>query len=123
MKMHVYYSNKIGIVDGVKVAELDLDDTSGYGPETVTLTFKKAQISSNEKFVYSVHNFSGGSSSTSTDLSQSGAIVRLYCGNSISETFYVPENKSGTVWQVFEMSINGVKSLNKFYGAKADEVR
>ena len=122
-KMHVYYGAKIGIVDGVKVAELDLDDTSGYGPETVTLTFKQDNFGNNEKFVYSVHNYSNDSDSTSTALSQSGAIVRLYCGNNIAETFYVPANKTGTVWKVFEMDQNGVHPINSFYSASASGVR
>lgn len=122
-KMHVYYGAKIGMVDGVKVAELDLDDTNGYGPETVTLTFRQDKFGDDERYIYSVHDFSNGSDSASTALSQSGAIVRLYCGNSIAETFYVPANKAGTVWQVFQMSKKGVKSLNSFYSASASEVR
>jgi len=122
LKMHVYYSNKIGTIDGVKVAELDLDDTSGYGPETVTLTFKKEFVD-NGKFVYFVHNYSAGSSSTSTTLSQSGATVRLYCGNNITETFYVPENKKGTVWKVFEVWKEGIRVLNDFYSSYSREVR
>ena len=122
LKMHVYYSNKIGTVDGVKVAELDLDDTSGYGPETVTLTFKK-ELVSDGKIIYSVHNYSDGANSASMALSQSGASVRVYCGNNIAETFYVPENKSGTVWKVFEIEENGIDPLNTFYSAYASEVR
>lgn len=122
LRMHVYYSNKIGTIGGVKVAELDLDDTSGYGPETVTLTFKKELISDG-KIVYSVHNYTDGASSTSTALSQSGATVRVYCGNKVTETFFVPENRSGTVWKVFEIRKEGIKVTNVFYSAFADEVR
>lgn len=119
--MHVFFGNRSGMLDGVKVAALDLDDTNGYGPETVTITFKQDLVD-NGKLVYSVHNFSDGNSSTSERLSQSGAVVRVYFGNNITETFYVPENHSGTVWKVFEIRKEGLKPINTFYSAFASEV-
>ena len=78
---------------------------------------------SDGKIIYSVHNYSDGANSASMALSQSGASVRVYCGNNIAETFYVPENKSGTVWKVFEIEENGIDPLNTFYSAYASEVR
>lgn len=121
-KFHVYYSNKRGYYAGTKVAELDLDDTSAYGPETVTITLKADYVEKGE-FRYSVHNFSAGNSATSDSLSASDAIVHVYIGNNLSRTFYVPQNKLGTVWHVFNINENGISAVNNFYSSNAGEVR
>ncbi len=87
---HVSYMNK-----STGGAVLDVDDTSAYGPETITI-----DLNSNTSYLYWVHNYSGGGSSV---LSNSGATVKVYVG--VSETplytFNVP-NGNGTNWQLFE---------------------
>lgn len=85
---HVYYSNK----NPNSNASLDLDDTSSYGPETVTVTVEDGV------YTYYVHNYSGGSSG----LAGSGATVEVYVGlATVAEyTFYVPSG-SGIYWTVF----------------------
>lgn len=113
--MHVYFSNKRGVIDGVKVAELDLDDTNGYGPETVTLTVNATILDNNAYFRYSVHDFTNsGSGSTSKALSYSGAVVRVYGNNELLETYNVPTNSIGNVWQVFKLSEAGLQTLGTF---------
>ncbi len=87
---HVYYSDKIA-----NNANLDVDDTSSYGPETITIT----QIEENTKYYYYVHNYSGGGTSV---LSSSGAIISVYIGASSTPyySFSVPTG-SGLYWNVF----------------------
>ncbi len=75
-------------------ANLDVDDTSSYGPETVTIN----GINENSIYTYYVHNFSGGEESL---LPNSGAKIDVYLGNSI-RTFYVP-NEEGLYWKVFDI--------------------
>jgi len=78
-------------------ANLDTDNTSGYGPETVTIS----NVNNASVYTYFVHNYSGGAGSV---LPNSGAKLEVYFGDE-SRTFYVP-NEDGQFWKVFEI-VNG----------------
>lgn len=94
---HVYYADKYAYRDGKKIAWLDVDDTSSYGPETITF-----DVSPHGVYSYYVHNYSG-----EADLSSSGAEVRLYRGDQLVKVYDIPtdwENQS--IWQVFSI-VNG----------------
>lgn len=106
-RFHVYYSDMSASDNGETVASLDLDDTSSYGPETITL--KKTQ---DGVYKYAVHDYSNRNSSSSTALSMSGAKVELYCGNSLVGTYSVPINQTGTVWNVFEIEGDTIRTIN-----------
>lgn len=106
-RFHVYYSHMSASDNGETVAKLDLDDTSSYGPETITL--KKTQ---DGVYKYAVHDFTNRSSTSSTALSMSGAKVELYCGNSLIATYNVPINVTGTVWNVFEIEGDTIRTIN-----------
>jgi hypothetical protein len=92
MDYHVYFAAK-SRVD----AQLDHDDTSSYGPETITVSNPQA----NSIYTYYVHNYSGGT----TGLKTSNAKV-IVAFNNTQQTFNVP-NEDGLDWKVFEI-INGV---------------
>lgn len=111
--IHVYYSSKKGYLNGETIAELDLDDTSSYGPETVTISLD-AELLNDGVFKYSVHDYTNRSSTNSNVLSMSGAVVRVYKGNDLITTYNVPQNKEGTVWHVFEITKDGIVSINEF---------
>lgn len=97
---HVYYSSPDAYSpDSDKViASLDHDDTTSYGPETVTF-----DVSSNGTYSYYVHNYSQDG-----NMNQSGAEVRLYKGNSLINTYRIPPTWSdNNRWPVFSI-VNGV---------------
>ena len=51
--MHVCYYHKSDSVDGGRIsARLDLDDTTSFGPETVTMTVDVASLGENELIGY-----------------------------------------------------------------------
>jgi Carboxypeptidase regulatory-like domain len=77
---------------------LDLDDTSSFGPETITLKRRLPGV-----YRYSVHDFTNGGLTESTALSNSGAQVRVFIGGGQPLTFNVPPGMPGTVWTVFEL--------------------
>lgn len=106
---HVYYANRSFINGGRIIAELDVDDTSSYGPETVTMT---ARVEDNGMYRYAVHDYSNRNSATSKALSLSGASVKVYKGNSLLETFHVPTNKPGVLWTVFEIEYGKIKRVD-----------
>jgi predicted ribosomally synthesized peptide with SipW-like signal peptide len=99
-RFHVYYSH-MNHSDGVQEVQLDIDDTSSYGPETVTTTINH-QIEG--EYRYYVHDYSNLSSSTSSAMAQSGATVNVYRGNELVGSYNVP-NQPGTLWKV--LTING----------------
>ncbi len=99
--VHVYYSHKRS-----DVADLDVDDTSSYGPETITIY----DISKVANVKYAVHNYtnrySNSGDSTAGNLSKSGAYVQVYKGNRLIRRFNVPAGE-GTLWTVFAINSNG----------------
>ena len=96
---HVYYSNMRS--DNIV---LDHDDTSSFGPETMTLTDMRPY----ETYGYYVLNYSDRNYPDSLRLSHSGAQVRVFVNNELAGTFKVPANKSGILWHVFDI-VNGTE--------------
>ncbi|MBO4650334.1 MAG: cellulose binding domain-containing protein [Clostridiales bacterium] len=111
---HVYFSNHSASYQGETVAVLDLDDTSSYGPETITITFNPSLVEGGNHFRYCVHDYSNKESTNSTALSMSDAVVHFYKGNTLWNTYFVPKNNVGTVWQVFDIDENGIHTVNGF---------
>lgn len=92
---HVYFSQKEG-----SDANLDVDDTDSYGPETITVERKH----SGERYVYAVHNFSHRQAIQDNSLSYSDAKVFVYVGQTLIKTYYVPKNRPGNLWTVFAVN-------------------
>lgn len=105
---NIYFNSKTGTD-----AELDVDDTDSYGPETITLQKKHY----GESYVYAVHDFSNRTNTGSTALSESRAKVFVYMGQSLVRTYYVPTNRTGNLWTVFRMTGSGdFQDINTFTG-------
>lgn len=105
---HVYYSNKSYYYDDELVASLDLDDTSSYGPETITFTWKEDL----GECTYYVLDFTNRYNSSSKALSFSSAKVRVYKGNKLVETFNIPVGYEGTKWNVFSIKDGVLTKIN-----------
>jgi len=105
-RFHVYFDAR-GSSTLSPYANLDVDDISSYGPETITVYQQFEGI-----YRYSVRDFSHGLSSSSTALSNSGARAKVYKGNNLVATFDVPSNQEGTLWTVFELSGNTITPIN-----------
>ncbi len=91
-RFHVYYSNK-----RAEHVDLDVDDRSSYGPETISIKESEPGI-----YSYYIHDYTNLGSRDSTALSMSGAYIELYSDNDLIYTIHVPENKGGTLWHVFD---------------------
>lgn len=103
---HICYYDRLG-----SKANLDVDDTSSYGPETITIE----DISAYENIRYSVHDYTNRYSTDSTELSFSSATVKVYRGGELLETFYVPTGSMATVWNVFYIDENhNIRPINTF---------
>lgn len=80
-----------------KKSWLDVDDTTSYGPETITIYNPSPGV-----YRYAVHDYTNRGFSKSERLANSGAYVRVYkSGNAEVRTFHVP-SEPGTVWNVFD---------------------
>lgn len=95
---HIFFQRKEG-----SLANMDVDDTNSYGPETITIENKKF----GETYHYFVHDYSNKKDSDSYMLSESGAKVFVYVGQSLVKTYYIPKNKKGNVWNLFKINENG----------------
>ena len=97
--VHVFYSVKTA--SGPEPVNLDVDDTSSYGPETTTIPKQYPG-----RYTFYVHDYTNSSSTNSSAMAQSGAKVTVYLGNNEQQVFEVP-NQPGTLWEVFHLE-NGV---------------
>lgn len=96
-QFHTCYYGKDYDDGTTQIANLDLDDTSSYGPETTTIY----QADASGTYQFFVHDFSNRWSANSTALAQSGAQVKVYADNVQVAVYNVPTDKAGTLWHVF----------------------
>lgn len=93
---YIWYGNATASLSSGETAALDVDDTDGYGPETITVN----NLDSNALYTYKVHHYWG-----SETIATSDAVVTVNFGDN-TYTFR-PPNQSGTLWTVFTIE-NGV---------------
>lgn len=87
--VHVWFSNQINMdSSGNKIAELDVDDTSSYGPETTTL------YQTNGNYEFLVHKYDGNGT-----ISEGNAVVKIYVGNALYATVEVADGVDD-LWHV-----------------------
>jgi uncharacterized protein YfaP (DUF2135 family) len=109
---HIFFENKRGAD-----ANLDVDNTTGFGPETITLTRKHV----GERYVYAVHDFTDRNSPQTDRLGSSGAKVFVYVGQTLVKTYYVPAG-NGNLWSVFAVTENGdFQDINTIKGTNSHE--
>jgi uncharacterized protein YfaP (DUF2135 family) len=104
-RFHVYFASS----SPVPFANLDRDDTSSFGPETVTVEPLHAGV-----YRYSVHNYSQRNNLTEAPggIFNSPARVQVYSSQGLINTFTAPQPPAGTqanTWRVFEMTRTGTQ--------------
>ncbi|WP_165076723.1 PKD domain-containing protein [Methanogenium sp. MK-MG] len=89
----IYYGNK-GSLTEIPYAQLDVDDTSSYGPETMTISQSYPGT-----YRYTIHWFSGSGTWTTA-----GATVNIYQGSNCTGTYFAPQSSLGdeSYWEVLE---------------------
>lgn len=101
---HLFFQNKQG-----KDAFLDVDDTDGLGPETITVGTRHQ----GEKYVFAVHNYSANEKYGTKSLSNSKAKVFVYVGQSLIGSYYVKPDQVGALWVLFAVDGNGsIRDIN-----------
>lgn len=99
-RFHIYFSNK---TPSGASANLDVDDTSSYGPETVTITSLV-----DGTYRYSVHNYTNQTTSGGSGIASSPAKVEIYNHSGLMRSFTAPAfTGNGNAWRVFELVAYG----------------
>lgn len=96
-RIDVAYYAKQAVVSGNIAAQLDIDDTDGYGPETTTI------YDTSGTYLFRVHDFTNSEDGGSSALAASQATVKVYMpGEFQPRVFSVPAG-AGTWWNVFRI--------------------
>jgi uncharacterized protein YfaP (DUF2135 family) len=91
-RFHVFYADKSKYDGSIEVCNLDIDDVTSYGPETITLN-----ATTEYPYYYYIHRYAGTGS-----VATSSAKIRVFKGNKLLRTFYVPTDQgSSDYWNVF----------------------
>ncbi len=96
---HVYYPSKAkrATINNQLTAMLDVDDTTSFGPETITLYDKL-----DGTYTYAIYKYAG-----SGTLGSSEATVEVYTRDAEIRKFSVPEYCQKRWWHVFDLELNG----------------
>ncbi len=100
----VYYGDKVASDSS---ANLDWDDTTSYGPETITITTRNTGT-----YYYSVYKYSG-----SGDIKTSGAVVKVYGSSGLIATYNASSaggSSSDRWWRVCTLNGSTLTGLNTF---------
>lgn len=98
-RFHVYYSNMNYYANGDCIVNLDRDDVTSYGPETVTVYSLNAEGT----YSYYIHDYTNRYDSETNEMGElSRAKVKVYNGGNLVTTFSVPYGEGGTCWHVFD---------------------
>lgn len=96
-------------------ANLDRDDTTSFGPETITVTALRDGM-----YRYSVHNYTNQSENGAVGIHESPAEVRFYNEDGLVDVYSPPEAEEGdgNTWRVFEFTVDsGTVTLDDANGA------
>jgi len=100
-RFHVYFANR---EPTGAAANLDRDDTSSFGPETVTITGLR-----DGRYRYSVYNFSDPSTSGAAGMTASPARVEVFDETGQIRSYTAPpaDGGEGNTWRVLELTVAG----------------
>ena len=111
-RFHIAYFNRSR--EGSN-ANLDRDDTSSFGPETITVTALRDGL-----YRYSVHNYTNQSADGAVGIRESPAEVRFYNEDGLVDVYSPPAaaEGDGNTWRVFEFSVDsGTVALDDANGS------
>ena len=97
-KFHVFYAEPEYYENGELICDLDVDDTTSYGPETITLY----KVNPDQTYSFYLHDYSNKYKENSTALSNSSATLTIYVKGVYKKTIYISTNKVGTQWHAFD---------------------
>lgn len=105
---HIWYGNRYDAMYN----NLDVDDTTSYGPETMTINNL-----TNGLYKYYVADFSNcvTGNPQSYEMSYSNAKVSVFTSEGLVRQFSVPVGQSGVIWEVFEIRNKQIVPIQRYY--------
>ncbi len=109
-RYHVYFGSRAATnpTSGDSLAVLDVDDTSGFGPETITFTPTADGVYRYTVFNYTVQGTQGGQS-----IHDSPTRVQVYDSNGLRQSYVAPpptsanEGLISNAWRVVQLTKTG----------------
>jgi len=101
-KTYNIFHNLRGQSSSIPNVQLDVDDTSSYGPETITIYQPFPGT-----YRYYVHNYNGRPPLTASD-----AKVEIFSAKGLLKSYNVPISGTGNYWQVFSYNSSTKKNHN-----------
>lgn len=109
-----YFNSDIEDENGTVIAALDVDNEKGDGPETITFNASDDML-----FRFSVASYSALKNSNDIKLSNTGAQVTLYRGETCIGTYNIDTNTEGNTWCVFEIEKSNLNICDYTYSVSA----
>ncbi len=115
---HTFYSRRDAYEGDTLCVNLDVDDTTSYGPETTSV-----YVGASGEYTYCVHDFTNRHSSSSGAMGTSGAQVKVYMAGLEEPMLFNVPNRDGTVWTVFTLKDGVITPVNTMsYESDPDDV-
>lgn len=109
-----YFNSDIENAQGQVIAALDTDSENGDGPETITFNAQD-----NMTIRFSVASYSALKENSNTHLSNTGAKVTLYKGETCVDVYNIDTSSQGNVWCVFEIKNSQLAVCDYTYSVSA----
>lgn len=106
-RFHVYYNNKNHYDGNTLYVNLDVDDITSYGPETTSV-----YVGVDGSYTFYVHDYTNRNYSSCSEMSTSGAQVKVYLGGRSEPYIFNAPNEEGTLWTVFTIEDGQLKPIN-----------
>lgn len=101
-QFHTWYYGKNYYYGYTLYVNLDVDDTSSYGPETTSV-----YVGVNGTYTFYVHDYTNRGYAYTSEMATSNAQVKVYIGGSGEYYEFNVPNDDGNIWTVFSIT-NGV---------------
>jgi len=105
-RFHTYYTQKNYYYASENYVNLDVDDTSSYGPETTSI-----YVGVGGTYTFYVFDYTNRGSSTSNAMATSGAQVKVYIAGLPPVIYNVP-HQDGTLWTVCSITNGQITPIN-----------
>jgi len=131
-RFHIYFGERNYYANGSyysstaeRVADLDYDHTSAYGPEVTTIR----KLTPGDYYFY-VHDYTNNGSNPCIELANSSANVKVYRGSGTTNllaNYNVSPSRAGTLWTVCKLTISSsgnitITPINTYSYQSTDDV-
>lgn len=113
---HIWFRNNEDATGNRLVGQSD--PPYGFGPETITINNIDEGL---YKFYVTDYSNCYDGETTSKDLSESDACVRIYTETGLSQVYHVPCNSEGVIWEVFEIRNKTIVPIQRYYSNIEDK--